>query len=263
MTQDFYRERLTAAGVETLIPDADGVELVNDVIYNELCLGQIREQSRAAFVSVIEELERRGAQGVILGCTEIGLLIRQKDVRLPVFDTTLIHAEAAAMLAMSQEPLPSPAPAPEPPKKKRSPLKFIVPAVALAVVILAFVAGVITFAFGQAQRQFEAFTGAELPESARISHYKYTNSGGLRDVECTLRIDADDSGQLISALLDEGFTEISMVQSGSRMIPVTDLLHNGQRVIACLVHEIPGTSQTLYLTESGSRISVHYTLSDA
>lgn len=100
MCQDFYKAKLVEAGIEVLIPEGEDVELVNRVIYEELCLGQIREVSRREYVRVIEGLAAQGAQGVILGCTEIGLLISQKDVSLPVFDTTLIHAARAAELAL-------------------------------------------------------------------------------------------------------------------------------------------------------------------
>lgn len=101
MTQDFYKQKLIDAGISVVIPDEQGVALVNRVIYDELCLGIIKEDSRQQFVSVIEDLRSRGAQGVILGCTEIGLLISQADTVLPVFDTTKIHAEAAAAYALS------------------------------------------------------------------------------------------------------------------------------------------------------------------
>lgn len=101
MTQDFYKQKLIDAGISVVIPNEQGVELVNRVIYDELCLGIIKEDSRQQFVSVIEDLRSRGAQGVILGCTEIGLLISQADTALPVFDTTKIHAEAAAAYALS------------------------------------------------------------------------------------------------------------------------------------------------------------------
>ena len=99
MTQDFYKNKLTDAGIEVVIPDDDGVKIVNDVIYNELCLGILKDDSKAKFIDIISDLQKRGAEGVILGCTEIGLLIGQADVSLPVFDTTLIHAQKAALLA--------------------------------------------------------------------------------------------------------------------------------------------------------------------
>lgn len=103
MTQDFYKSKLTEAGIEVVIPDEEGVTIVNDIIYNELCLGKVSEASRKKYLSIIGELEKNGAQGVILGCTEIGLLIQQKDLELPVFDTTQIHATKAAMLAVEKE----------------------------------------------------------------------------------------------------------------------------------------------------------------
>ena len=100
MTQDFYRGKLVEAGLEVLIPDEAGVAMINDVIFNELCLGVLKEESKAAFVKEIEKLASQGAEGVILGCTEIGLLIKQADVKIPVFDTTLIHATKAAEMAL-------------------------------------------------------------------------------------------------------------------------------------------------------------------
>lgn len=100
MTQDFYKAKLTEAGIDVVIPEEAGVELVNRVIYEELCLGIVKDSSRQQFVSVIAGLQARGAQGVILGCTEIGLLVSQADTDLPVFDTTRIHAETAALYAL-------------------------------------------------------------------------------------------------------------------------------------------------------------------
>ncbi|MBP0980763.1 MAG: aspartate/glutamate racemase family protein [Oscillospiraceae bacterium] len=100
MTQDFYKAKLIEAGIAVVIPDEAEVEMINDVIFNQLCLGIISEESRTKFVQAIEQLKAKGAQGVILGCTEIGLLIEQKDSALPVFDTTLIHAEKAALLSL-------------------------------------------------------------------------------------------------------------------------------------------------------------------
>lgn len=100
MTQDFYKEKLIDAGIEVLIPGEDEIEDVNDIIYNELCLGIVSEESKEKYLHIIEGLAKRGAQGVILGCTEIGLLIHQKDTSLPVFDTTQIHATKAALLSI-------------------------------------------------------------------------------------------------------------------------------------------------------------------
>ena len=100
MTQEFYKSKLIKAGIDVVIPDGEGVEVVNNIIYNELCLGIISEDSKKKYLAIIDELEKNGAQGVILGCTEIGLLIQQKDTKLPVFDTTQIHATKAALLAI-------------------------------------------------------------------------------------------------------------------------------------------------------------------
>jgi aspartate racemase len=100
MTQEFYKDKIAAAGIEVIVPDEPDIELVNRVIYGELCLGVVSEASRRQYVDIISKLAKRGAQGVILGCTEIGLLISQKDTPLPIFDTTRIHAEKAALLAL-------------------------------------------------------------------------------------------------------------------------------------------------------------------
>lgn len=100
MTQDFYRGKLAQAGVEVLVPSEEDMDTVNQVIFDELCRGVISPDSRAAFLEIIGTLARQGAQGVILGCTEIGLLIGQGDTDLPVFDTTRIHARAAAEEAL-------------------------------------------------------------------------------------------------------------------------------------------------------------------
>ncbi|MDK2966740.1 aspartate/glutamate racemase family protein [Lacrimispora sp.] len=100
MTQEFYKEKLENAGITVLIPEAKDIEAVNSIIYNELCLGTVLETSKETYLRIIDSLKNRGAQGVILGCTEIGLLIQQEDVDLPVFDTTKIHAVKAAKLSL-------------------------------------------------------------------------------------------------------------------------------------------------------------------
>lgn len=102
MTQDFYKAKLEEGGIQVLVPDEADMETVNSVIYGELCLGVIREESREAFRRIIGKLAENGAQAVILGCTEIGLLVKQEGTDLPVFDTTLIHGERAAQLAMEE-----------------------------------------------------------------------------------------------------------------------------------------------------------------
>ena len=100
MTQDFYKNRLADRGIEVLIPDAADVDVINTVIFEELCVGKINEASRKRFQSIIEKLKDAGAEGVILGCTELGLLIQQSDVPVPLFETTVIHAKRAAQIAM-------------------------------------------------------------------------------------------------------------------------------------------------------------------
>jgi aspartate racemase len=101
MEQAFYRERIEAAGIAVLTPDAPQRECVHGVIYDELCLGRILDPSRERYRAVIADLVARGAQGVILGCTEIGLLVGQGDASVPLFDTARIHAEAAADWALA------------------------------------------------------------------------------------------------------------------------------------------------------------------
>ncbi|WP_399925978.1 aspartate/glutamate racemase family protein [Streptomyces kanamyceticus] len=101
MEQDFYRERLAGHGLEVLVPDEAGRAVVHRVIYEELCLGVVRDESRVAYQEVIGGLVRRGAEGVILGCTEIELLIRQEHSPVPVFPTTRLHAQAAVEAALA------------------------------------------------------------------------------------------------------------------------------------------------------------------
>ncbi|MHA7270835.1 aspartate/glutamate racemase family protein [Arthrobacter sp. HLT1-20] len=100
MEQDFYRDRISGHGLTVLIPDAEARHLVHSVIYGELVLGVVTEASRERFVRIIESLAAQGAEGIILGCTEIELLIDQNSSPLPVFPTTRIHAEAAVRLAL-------------------------------------------------------------------------------------------------------------------------------------------------------------------
>ena len=100
MTQDFYKEKIIARGIEVMIPEETDVEIVNRIIYEELCLGEIREASKTEYIRIINQLKDEGAEGIILGCTEIGLLIKQEDSSLPVFDTTQIHAKVAAINAI-------------------------------------------------------------------------------------------------------------------------------------------------------------------
>lgn len=100
MEQAFYRERLEAKGIEVLTPNATQRDGIHRIIYEELCQGVISERSRAEYLAVVDELAAHGAQGVILGCTEIGLLIQQAHTPVPLFDTTRIHAKQAVAYAL-------------------------------------------------------------------------------------------------------------------------------------------------------------------
>jgi aspartate racemase len=104
MEQDFYRGRLTDKhGLQVIIPGQPDRELIHQVIYGELCLGVIKPESRLRFAGIIAKLVAAGAQGVILGCTEIESLVRQEDSPVPVFPTTRIHAEAAVAWALNKK----------------------------------------------------------------------------------------------------------------------------------------------------------------
>lgn len=100
MEQDFYKDRLTANGITVVVPGDKDRELVNRIIYQELCLGVISNDSKREYLRIIGELMKEGAQGVILGCTEIGLLVNQNDTDAPLYDTTFIHAKRAALYAI-------------------------------------------------------------------------------------------------------------------------------------------------------------------
>ena len=103
MEQDFYRGRLSAEfGIESLIPEEPQRLRINQIIFEELCLGKITEESKRYYQQVIEELQGQGAQGVIFGCTEIGLLLNQQDCPLPVFDTAAIHAADAVNFMLAE-----------------------------------------------------------------------------------------------------------------------------------------------------------------
>lgn len=101
MEQDFYRERLVGHGLDVLVPDAADRAEIHRIIFEELCLGRIESSSREFFVRTIMALAERGAEGVLLGCTELGSIVRSEDTPLPLFDTTRIHAEAIVELALS------------------------------------------------------------------------------------------------------------------------------------------------------------------
>jgi aspartate racemase len=100
MEKTFYQDALDGRGITVLVPDAEDRRYVNAVIYNELVAGHIRDESRAGLIAVIRRLAERGAQAVILGCTEIPLLVAEADAGVPLFDTTAIHAEAALRFAV-------------------------------------------------------------------------------------------------------------------------------------------------------------------
>ena len=101
MEQSFYKGRLSNRfGGEVIIPNEEEREIIHQVIYNELCLGNINQTSKARFINIINSLIDRGAEGIILGCTEIPLLVNQSDIRVPIYDTTQIHAKAAVRYAL-------------------------------------------------------------------------------------------------------------------------------------------------------------------
>jgi aspartate racemase len=103
MEEDFYVGRLTQRhNLRVLIPEAAEREMIHRVIFDELCLGDVRAASKARYLAVIDRLIGQGAQGIILGCTEIGMLIQPDDCRVPIFDTTRLHAEAAVDWALSR-----------------------------------------------------------------------------------------------------------------------------------------------------------------
>jgi aspartate racemase len=103
MEEDFYKERLIGRhSLEVMIPDECERQIVNNVIYDELCRGEVTQSSRDKYDKIMQNLVASGSEGIILGCTEIGLLVDQGDVQVPVFDTTAIHAKSAARYALEQ-----------------------------------------------------------------------------------------------------------------------------------------------------------------
>jgi len=100
MEQDFYKSKLIEKGINVIIPDKNDVEIINKVIYDELCLGTINSNSKKKFLEIVDKLKDKGAEGIILGCTEIGLLIKNEDTDVPLFDTAIIHAEQAAIYSI-------------------------------------------------------------------------------------------------------------------------------------------------------------------
>jgi len=102
MEEEFYKGRLQEYGLDILVPEKSERKIVHDIIYNELCLGKIQDSSRLSYIDIINKLISKGAEAIILGCTEITLLISQKDCKVPVFDTTRIHATAAVDFALGE-----------------------------------------------------------------------------------------------------------------------------------------------------------------
>jgi aspartate racemase len=106
MEQDFYIGRLREKfGLDVVIPDEDDRALVHRIIYDELCVGQVTDASRRAFVEVAKRLATRGADSLVLGCTEVGMLLDESNAPLPIFDTALIHADAAVDFALGLAPI--------------------------------------------------------------------------------------------------------------------------------------------------------------
>ncbi|MCK5820759.1 MAG: aspartate/glutamate racemase family protein [Bacteroidales bacterium] len=103
MEQNFYKGRLAEKhGLKVLIPDDTDMDIIHRIIYKELCLGTILEDSKSEYLRIIEKLIDQGAEGIILGCTEIPLLVKQEDVSVPILDTTQLHAEAAVEFAVKE-----------------------------------------------------------------------------------------------------------------------------------------------------------------
>ena len=100
MEQDFYKSKLIEKEINVIIPDKNDIEIINKVIYDELCLGIINSNSKKKFLEIVDKLRSKGAEGIILGCTEIGLLIKNEDTGVPLFDTAVIHAEEAAIYSI-------------------------------------------------------------------------------------------------------------------------------------------------------------------
>jgi len=101
MSEDFYKSKLIQKGIDVIIPNQNDQNIVNEIIYKELCMGKINEKSKKKYLDIIEKMLKQDVEGIILGCTEIGLLIKQKDVKVKIFDTTIIHAQKAVEFILS------------------------------------------------------------------------------------------------------------------------------------------------------------------
>ncbi len=103
MEGDFLKEKLEAAGVSVVVPDEEAIEQIHQAIFNEAVVGKVRPNTKKMFIDVIDDFAKQGAQGVILGCTELGLMINPDDSKLPLFDTAALHAEKAAEEVLSEK----------------------------------------------------------------------------------------------------------------------------------------------------------------
>lgn len=103
MEQNFYKQRLVDQGIEVIIPDTAQRKMIHEVIFNQLCLGKVEQASKHQFLEVVKRLQEQGAEGIVLGCTEIGLLITEHDTPVPLFDTTQLHAAAAVQWALEED----------------------------------------------------------------------------------------------------------------------------------------------------------------
>lgn len=101
MSEDFYTKILNEQGIEVLIPSQNDRQEISDIIFSELCKGQIKIQSKNKYLQIIEKLHAQGAQAIVLGCTEIGLLLKARDAKIPLFDTCIIHSKHAAKIALA------------------------------------------------------------------------------------------------------------------------------------------------------------------
>ncbi|QQD81337.1 aspartate/glutamate racemase family protein [Bacillus siamensis] len=101
MEQDFYKSRIESHNINVIVPADEEREVINHIIYQELCLGEIRQSSKTMYKKIINHLVDRGAEGIILGCTEIGLLVKAEDSEVPLFDTAFIHAQTAVNTSLS------------------------------------------------------------------------------------------------------------------------------------------------------------------
>ena len=103
MEEDFYKQKLIERGIKVLIPSKDDIKIINDSIFAELCYGIVDEQRKKEFIRIINELKKQGAQGIILGCTELNMIVSDEDVEIKLYDTTAIHAKKLVEIAINGE----------------------------------------------------------------------------------------------------------------------------------------------------------------